>query len=130
MKEHAHQYFYFLHLLLVKFLITFALFPLFRPGPSGPPQRVQGDFTSSTSIMVKWDVVREDQQHGEIISYTVRYKKLTDGTYKDKEVTSRSYELKRLDKYTVYKIEVLASTRIGNGPPSEPIEERTDQDSK
>lgn len=80
--------------------------------------------------MVNWDVVREDQQNGEIISYTVRYKKLTDGTYMEKKVTSRSDELKRLDKYTVYKIEVLASTRIGNGPPSEPIKERTNQDSK
>ena len=114
----------------MKFLITFALFPPFRPGPSGPPQRVRGRFTSSTSIMVDWDVVREDQRHGEIISYTVRYQKLTDGTYKETKVTSRYDELKELDKFTVYKIEVLAATRVGDGPPSEPIEERTDEDSE
>ena len=114
----------------MKLLLTFSLFLPFRPGPSGPPQRVQGVFISSTSIMVKWDVVREDQQHGDITSYTVRYKKLPNGNYKETKVTSRSVELKELDKFTVYKIEVLATNRVGDGPPSEPIEERTDEDSE
>ena len=76
--------------------------------------------------------MREDQQHGDIIGYTVKFKKLmdVDAPYKKTVVTSKFAELKKLEKYTVYQIEVLATTRVGNGPPSKPIERRTDEDSE
>ncbi|XP_022798569.1 receptor-type tyrosine-protein phosphatase F-like, partial [Stylophora pistillata] len=96
--------------------------------PSGPPQRVEGQFNNSTSISVTWDDVPEDQQHGDIISYTVMYRKLTEENFKKIKVTSKSAELVELEKYTMYRIEVLATTRVGNGPLSEPIMQRTDED--
>nr|XP_058950117.1 protein sidekick-1-like [Pocillopora verrucosa] len=97
----------------------------------GDPQNVQGYNTSSTSIRVTWKEVPEDKQHGDIISYTVMYKRTTNVTYKSVEVTPISgkfAELNGLDEYTFYDIKVLAATNVGNGPASNPIKVQTDED--
>ena len=75
----------------------------------------------------------EDNQHGDIIRYTVMYKRTTNVTYKSKKVTPISgnfVELKGLDEYTFYDIKVLAATNVGDGPASDPIKIQTDEDSK
>ena len=46
------------------------------------------------------------------------------------EVTEKFFELKVLDKYTIYDIKVLAATKIGDGPASDPIKVQTDEDSE
>ena len=71
-----------------------------------------------------------DKQHGHIIRYTVIFKKIPGGTDKSKSVTAKTVELVGLAKYTLYSIKVLASTIVGDGPPSIPIHVSTDQDSK
>ena len=75
----------------------------------------------------------EDKQHGDIIRYTVMYNKTTNVINKS-EVTQISekffFELKGLDKYTIYDIKVLAATKIGDGPASDPIKVQTDEDSE
>ena len=75
----------------------------------------------------------ENKQHGDIIRYTVMYKRTTNVAYKLEEVTPISgkfVELKGLDEYTFYDIKVLAATNVGNGPASDPITVQTDEDSK
>ena len=102
----------------------------FFPEPGAPPVPVRGHNSSSTSISVTWGEVPADKQHGDIIHYTVIYEKKEGGTEKRKTVTTRTAELKDLEKYTEYSIKVLAATIKGDGPPSDPIIVRTDQDSK
>ena len=103
-------------------------------GPGAPPQNVQGYNTSSTSINVTWNEVLEEKQHGDIIRYTVMLKKMGIVTYKSVKVTvtpiPRNFELRRLNRFTFYDIKVSASTRVGNGPASNPIKVQTDEDGK
>ena len=101
--------------------------------PSSPPENVQGHNSSSTSISVKWDEVPAEKQNGEILNYTVMYGKTGGGeAEKRKQVNSpsRNVQLTNLAKYTSYSIRVLAATVKGDGPPSNPIQVRTDEDSK
>ena len=75
----------------------------------------------------------EDKQHGDIIRYTVMYKRTTNVAYKSVNVTQipgKFVELEGLDEYTFYDIKVLAATNVGNGPASDPVKVQTDEDSK
>lgn len=89
-----------------------------------------GHNTSSTSISVSWVEVPADKQNGEIIHYTVIYRKIPGGTDNSKTVKTKTAELEGLEKYTKYSIKVLAATINGDGPPSVSIIVWTDQDSK
>ena len=94
---------------------------------------MQGHNSSSTSIFVEWDEVTAENQNGEILNYTVIYEKAEGGeAEKRKQVNSpsRNVQLTNLTKYTSYSIKVLAATVKGDGPPSDPIQVRTDEDSK
>ena len=95
-----------------------------------PPLSVTGYNTSSTSIFVSWGEVPVDKQLGNIIRYSVIYKKIPGGTERSKTVTLKTAELGGLEKYTKYSIKVLAATIKGDLPPSVPIVVWTDQDSK
>ena len=101
-------------------------------GPGAPPQNVQGYNTSSTSINVTWNEVLEEKQHGDIIRYTIMLKKMGSVTYKSVKVPPKrgNFELRRLNRFTFYDIKVSASTRVGNGPASNPIKVQTDEDGK
>ena len=110
--------------------IGFHFLSFFFPEPGAPPVLVRGHNSSSTSISVTWGKVPDDKQHGDISHYTVIYEKKEGGTEKRKTVTTRTAELKDLEKFTEYSIKVLAATRKGDGPPSDPIIVQTDQDSK
>ena len=100
--------------------------------PGAAPENVRGHNTTSTSILVTWDEVPADKQHGKILKYTVIYKKSKGDaeTMEQVESPSRQIELKKLVKYTVYSIQVLAATLKGDGPRSNPITVWTDQDGK
>ena len=100
--------------------------------PGAAPENVRGHNTGSTSISVSWGDVPADKQHGIILSYLVIYKELEGGEEREKRVNSpaREIELKELEKYTDYSIQVLAATLKGDGPRSNPITVRTDQDGK
>ncbi len=108
-------------------------FILLRSVPGAAPQNLKGRHTSSTSILVTWGKVPPDQQHGNILHYTVFYKESAGGGAERMEKVNsptRQIELKPLKKYTEYSIQVLAATVKGDGPRSVPITVRTDQDSK
>ena len=100
--------------------------------PNAPPNNVQGENTSSNSILVQWGNVPAADQNGVIVSYTVTYKALPDGSPQRKVVSAPTTQvtLTGLNEYTNYSITVFASTIKGNGNMSEPIVVITDEDSK
>jgi len=100
--------------------------------PDGAPQNVKGQNTSSTSILVTWDEVPADQQNGIITGYAITYKSQTENDDGNVQVNGsvRQTELTSLKEYVNYNITVFASTVKGDGPASDLIVVRTDQDSK
>ena len=104
----------------------------FSTEPNAPPSNVQGYIRSPTSILVEWGDVPAADQNGIILSYTVTYWILPDGSAQTKVVNASTSEatLLGLDEHTNYKITVFASTVKGNGSDSEPITLRTDEASE
>ena len=100
--------------------------------PNAAPFNVQGENTSSTTILVQWSNVPTADQNGVILSYTVTYNALPDGSPQTKEVSAPTTQvtLRGLNEYTNYSITVFASTIKGNGNASLPIFVITDDDSK
>ena len=100
--------------------------------PNSPPANVQGHNTSSTSIWVGWDTVPVADQNGIILSYTVTYKLVPDGSPQTAVVRAPTTQanLTGLTKYRKYSITVYASNLKGDGNASQPIIVMTDEDSK
>ena len=100
--------------------------------PNASPTNVQGHNTSSTSILVQWGNVPVLGQNGIVLSYTVTYKALPDGSLQSKVVMAPTTQvtLTGLNEYTNYSITVFASTVKGDGNVSVPIVVITDEDSK
>ncbi|KAA0722521.1 Protein sidekick-1 [Triplophysa tibetana] len=101
--------------------------------PSGAPENVSAEAMSSTSVLVTWGSVPEHQKNGHILGYKVLYKE------KDLEQAPQvqpvngnqvhSLLLRNLSKFILYEVQVLAFTRVGEGPPSiPPTIERTKDD--
>ncbi len=104
--------------------------------PGAPPQEVHGLAVDSKSLRIVWRPPPRDKHHGTITYYKVIYsednskkpsKKLNEVNVTAKE---HSVILKNLNKWTDYRISVLAGTKVGDGPASEPIILRTDEDGK
>ena len=93
---------------------------------------MRGENSSSTSILVMWDEVPADQQNGIITSYTITYLSQTENDNGSVQVNTlaRQTELTNLKEYVNYNITVFASTDKGDGPGSDLIVVRTEQDSK
>ena len=93
---------------------------------------MRGHNTSSTSILVEYGDVPAFDQNGIITNYTITYRSLTEG-HNGSAIAGPSdlqKELTDLKEYVDYDITVLASTSKGDGPDSNPIVVRTDEDSK
>ena len=93
---------------------------------------MSGEDSSSLSILVTWNEVLPDDRNGIITSYNITYKSQTENDNGNVQVNGsvRQTELTNLKEYVNYNITVLASTVKGDGPASDPIVVRTDQDSK
>lgn len=116
-----------------RFFISGVILVLFRCSvPGAPPKKVGAKSLNSTAILVQWDEVPIEKQHGEIISYTVFYWKTDEGSQGEKStsVHENQVQLSGLGKYTKYSIEVRASTIKGGGPRSNLTTVRTNQDSE
>ena len=100
-------------------------------GPNAPPCNVRAHRRGSTSILVKWSNVPAADQNGVILSYTVTYKALPDGSPQTKLVSAptTNVTLTSLNEYTNYSITVFASTVKGDGNVSEHVIVITDEDS-
>ena len=93
------------------------LISIFLTEPNAPPTNVQGHNANSTTIQVQWGNVPTADQNGIILSYTVTYKALPDGSAQTKVVSAPTTQvtLTGLNKYTNYSITVFASTVKGDG---------------
>uniref|UniRef100_A0A8C4WYI2 protein-tyrosine-phosphatase n=1 Tax=Eptatretus burgeri TaxID=7764 RepID=A0A8C4WYI2_EPTBU len=102
--------------------------------PSAAPQSVTCKSISSTSLLVHWSPPPSHAQNGPIVRYGVRYYPLnrpddvarTDllGTSPDEE----SRLLQGLEKWTDYRVAIIAYTAVGPGPESQPCTARTFDD--
>ena len=112
--------------------LTIVQFTFFNVELSPPPPNVRGSNKRSTSILVEWDQLPEEDQNGFILSYTVSYRALPNGPTKTKNVTAPANQttLTGLNEYTNYSITVFATTSKGGGNESTPIVVITDEDSK
>ena len=77
-----------------------------------------------------WDEVPVSQQNGIITKYTITYQSQTENDTGSVTVgpDDRQKNLTNLHEYVIYNITVFASTVKGDGPASDPIAVRTDQD--
>uniref|UniRef100_A0A4W6EEE2 protein-tyrosine-phosphatase n=1 Tax=Lates calcarifer TaxID=8187 RepID=A0A4W6EEE2_LATCA len=101
--------------------------------PSGPPQEVKCHSPSSTSILVSWRPPPVELQNGIITQYTIQYA-ATEGedttTHQISSIPPESsqYLLENLEKWTEYRVTVIAHTDVGAGPESLPQLIRTEED--
>jgi receptor-type tyrosine-protein phosphatase F len=93
---------------------------------------VQAVSEGSRKIRVSWKQPPQKQQNGEIESYNVH---LVRSSQSDSEAnvisvngSSHSVSLDQLAQFTEYRVWVLASTSVGDGPPSYPLTVKTDED--
>ncbi|KAJ8246101.1 hypothetical protein GJAV_G00263660, partial [Gymnothorax javanicus] len=101
--------------------------------PSGYPENVTAEAVSSTSILVTWGPVPEQEKNGYILGYKVLYKEQDSEAEPQVHLVkgnlTQSALLRNLRKYILYQIQVLAFTRIGDGEPSSPpVLERSKDD--
>ena len=100
--------------------------------PSAPPANVKGKNSSSTSILVQWDEVPENDKNGIIKGYNITYKDWRSGVEKTQtaDAPTRFIDLTGLNEFTKYNISVLAFTVKGDGRLSSTITVTTAEDSK
>ncbi|XP_052447789.1 protein sidekick-1-like [Carassius gibelio] len=101
--------------------------------PSGAPENVSAEAVSSTSILVTWGSVPEHQKNGHILGYKVLYREKDLERAPQVQLVNGNQThlllLKNLRKFILYEVQVLAFTRVGDGPPSlPPTVERTKDD--
>ncbi|XP_042605749.1 receptor-type tyrosine-protein phosphatase S isoform X9 [Cyprinus carpio] len=104
--------------------------------PSAPPQDIKCSSHSSTTLMVSWRPPPAESQNGALAGYIVRYAVVGAGAEVNTEPveepavspSSNQIQLQRLEKWTLYRVTVAASTSVGPGPESEPLLCRTDED--
>lgn len=86
--------------------------------------------------MVSWRPPPAESQNGALAGYIVRYAVVGAGAEVNTEPveepavspSSNQIQLQRLEKWTLYRVTVAASTSVGPGPESEPLLCRTDED--
>ncbi|XP_069819622.1 receptor-type tyrosine-protein phosphatase S-like [Dendropsophus ebraccatus] len=101
--------------------------------PSAPPQDVKCVSTKSTTILVSWQPPPAESHNGILAGYSVHYSALDSEDHVPKEVKdippqTNEILLEALEKWTEYRISVVAHTAVGPGPESSPLVVRTDED--
>ena len=93
---------------------------------------MEGQSLSSKSISVTWDEVPEADQNGIITSYNISYHSLMENHRNSTAVDypGRQVNLTGLKEFVNYSITVFASTKIGDGPASDPVYVKTAEDSE
>lgn len=89
--------------------------------------------TSSTSLLVQWSPVPENDRNGVILGYKIFYKRSgTNDTVVSKHCIpdTSAADITMLRKYTAYDIQILAYTIKGDGRLSDVVIARTAEDSK
>lgn len=101
--------------------------------PEAPPRSIHAEAEDSSSIRVTWDPPPVEQQNGHIAYYKLYYAEASRPDSEAVEMMLKSpasteFLLEELKKWTQYRIWLLAGTTVGDGPRSEPITVRTQED--
>lgn len=104
--------------------------------PTGQPQNVEAEAVSATEVRLKWLPPQQNQQNGDLLGYKIFYLVVESPQEEDNKIeeetevvpaTYLSHSLIFLDKYTKYKIQMLAFNPAGDGPRSDAIFVKTHQ---
>ena len=103
------------------------------PAPTAPPQDIKAFSETSESIRVVWSPPPLDHQNGDITHYMLMYVNSTLGddkahTIKIQDPTQREHVISDLQKWTEYRLWMMAGTLVGDGVKSDAIMVRTDED--
>ncbi|XP_067641974.1 protein sidekick isoform X2 [Eurosta solidaginis] len=104
--------------------------------PTGEPRAVDAAPISSTEVRLRWKPPKQSMQNGDLLGYKIFYlvidspQKLEEGRKWEEETevvsaTATSHSLVFLDKFTEYRIQILAFNPAGDGPRSAPITVKT-----
>lgn len=95
--------------------------------PSRPPNSINAEsHVTLTTIPVAWQPIDPHHIHGVVLGYKVRYQAVAigqegveDEPIREERVgpTTLSFVLKNLEIFTLYRVDVLAYTIVGDGPP-------------
>ncbi|XP_017765729.1 PREDICTED: Down syndrome cell adhesion molecule-like protein Dscam2 [Eufriesea mexicana] len=100
--------------------------------PSSPPQDIRCAALSSQSLQISWDAPPDSSLNGILKSYKVIWENmdaLTESPKSEMKITSAlTVVIHGLEKYTNYSVQVLASTRAGDGIASSPLYCVTEED--
>ena len=102
--------------------------------PSSPPRNVGCTPLSSSSLLIMWSPPPVGDMNGILKDFRVLYRPLKEWEENvrilDKKTRQHKITLNDLDKYQNYTIQVVASTKIGEGLKSRSIYCRTKEDGK
>ncbi|XP_055601340.1 protein sidekick isoform X2 [Uranotaenia lowii] len=104
--------------------------------PTGEPRGIDAAPVSSTEVRLRWKAPQQSMQNGELLGYKIFYlvtdspQELEEGRKHEEEIevvpaSYTSHSLVFLDKYTEYRIQILAFNPAGDGPRSAPITVKT-----
>ena len=102
--------------------------------PKGPPLDVKTIPGSATSIKLTWASPDPWLRHGQITKYVIKYRKVSGGEERSKDLVSRSaggklvIVINGLQVNTRYSFRVAAFTNAGEGPYSIPVTSKTDNE--
>ena len=102
--------------------------------PTAAPLGVSAYNISSTSLLISWNPPPKGKQNGIIRRYTVyfhaRNLPKSDAATINLNSTALQTLINGLNIFTYYKVSVSASTKVGEGPQSNEVTVRTDEDRK
>ncbi|KAL5276641.1 SDK2 family protein [Megaselia abdita] len=104
--------------------------------PTGEPRSVEAAPISSTEVRLRWKPPKQNMQNGDLLGYKIFYlvtdspQELEEGRKYEEEIevvpaSTTAHSLVFLDKFTEYKIQILAFNPAGDGPRSPPITVKT-----
>ena len=119
----------------IESLATYDSILSFILAPTTGPLNVQVSNTSATSLKVTWNPPLQNETHGRIRQYRIRYRKfdcsssfiyLTTWTYINVGRTKGYAHIEGLTKWSCYGVQIRAMT-IKNGKWSEEVRQRTSE---
>ena len=99
--------------------------------PLFPPQNGTAVSKTSTSIFITWNAVSSDQLHGNILGYKVNW--ILNGKHgvgETKEFSVAQANLTGLRRGRKFNLTVFAFSECGDGPSSDILIVKTDEESK
>jgi hypothetical protein len=98
--------------------------------PSGFPQDVSVDSTTSQSVEISWSHPLLEERNGIVTSYSVTVSRQGSDSLIQLTSPTTSISVSLLNPFTTYIVTVAAFTSIGVGPPSTLLTFRTAEDGK